>query len=257
MKRISILISLLFVFCFANTTLAKEPFSDAQALYNDWETNGYPDDVGNVYFDDATSDLVITLVNPTEARKQEIFGMIKTTAHLSFGESQYAYNDMLKVQKEIEAEVLSKKKNISGVGIGWRIDGDKVTGFGPSGKEARVVVTVDPGMLEEYTKTLRAQYGDMVYVESGSAPVPLDSANSANKQKLIPWVWPVSIAMLFVIACAAYITARRRLVLVMQTSHGTTIAQAQRLNNGMVIQAVKGSTFTPSDAVFYKIKEKL
>lgn len=205
-KRISIFIALILVFSFAGTALAAEfsaqlydegqvdPYPgdlghvsitnddtaiDARnafdALFQDWEMNGYPDDVGNVYYDDATGNIVITLVNGTEARRQEILAMAGNAEGIGFGESKYSYNRMLAVQQEIQADMAGAADKVHSVGVGWGSDADgNVAGFGESGKEARVVVTVAESALDEYRGAYEAKYGDMVYVVSGTAPVLLE-----------------------------------------------------------------------------------
>lgn len=117
---------------------------DLMGLLNDWEANGYPDDVGGVYYDEATGNMVIMLVNASETRKQELLSMERylDSAHISFGESRYSYNEMLAVQKKIEAEMGGGNQKIYSIGVGWTVVDGNETGFGASGKEFRIVVTV-------------------------------------------------------------------------------------------------------------------
>ena len=51
------------------------------------------------------------------------------------------------------------------VGVGGAVIDGKVTGFGESGLEKRVVVSVRYQYYEEYKKMLEDKYGDAVYVE--------------------------------------------------------------------------------------------
>lgn len=98
---------------------ATEAAPDLMGLFNYWETNGYPDDVGGVYYDNATGNMVIMLVNGSEMRKQEILAMEQNmdSTRISFGESLYSYNEMLAVQKKIEVELEAGNSKIYSIGI--------------------------------------------------------------------------------------------------------------------------------------------
>lgn len=285
-KRISIFIALILVFSFAGTALAAEfsaqlydegqvdPYPgdlghvsitnddtaiDARnafdALFQDWEMNGYPDDVGNVYYDDATGNIVITLVNGTEARRQEILAMAGNAEGIGFGESKYSYNRMLAVQQEIQADMAGAADKVHSVGVGWGSDADgNVAGFGESGKEARVVVTVAESALDEYRGAYEAKYGDMVYVVSGTAPVLLEEDAGASRN---PWLLPAAITLFVLAALTVLFVNRSRLVPAMRASDGTTVTSAQRLSRKEVVKAVEESAVSPSEGVREKLMNEI
>lgn len=261
MKRLIALLLMAAMLSLAGTALAAEGAADAMELYNAWETNGYPDDVGGVYFDNATGKLVITLVGADEARKAEIAAMVKDTAGFSLGESQYAHNEMLAVKEEIEAEMRGNGK-IYSVGIGWRSVNGEIAGFGESGKETRVIVTVDASALEEYEAAYEARYGDIVYVEAGEAPVTVDSKlhpayNEAAGASGNGWLLPAAAGMLVLAGIAAVLYQRRRLTPVMETVAGTAVTSGQRLSRREVVQAVKQSAISPSEDAHDKLMERI
>ena len=255
MKRaVFVLITLMLMLSFAGNVLAEEVTADVSDLFTDWETNGYPDDVGGVYYDEATGGMVITLVNADEARKAEIRSMVKDPTGLSFGESKYSYNEMLAVLKEIQNEMSDISKKIYGAGVGWaNIDG-KTTGFGESGKEFRIVVSVDNSVYDKYVKAYKAQYGDMVYVEPSDGFVPLrdDGIESSNA-----WLLPTVAAMCVLMAFATLYLKRRGLGTAMQTTSNITVTTVHPLSKQEVVQAVKESAVSPSETVHEKLMQKI
>lgn len=85
-----------------------------------------------------------------------------------------------KIHSEICKEMEAPRSLIFGVGIGWaEIDG-KITGFGTSKRESRVVVEVNSTVYDSYVEKWSKLYGDMVYVESVN--VIMDEISSYTDQ---------------------------------------------------------------------------
>ena len=231
---------------------------DLMGLLNDWEANGYPDDVGGVYYDEATGNMVIMLVNASETRKQELLSMERylDSAHISFGESRYSYNEMLAVQKKIEAEMGGGNQKIYSIGVGWTVVDGNETGFGASGKEFRIVVTVDESALDEYAKTYGNLYGDMVYVEPGEAPFPADGDGRLS-ENANTWLLPTIIAAFILAAFTVIFLSRHPMIPAMQTTAGTTITAKHRMSRQEVVRAVKENAVSPPDAMRETLMKKL
>ncbi len=254
---VSALLTLLLMFTFAATASAAVA-PDVWGLYEYWETHGYPDDVGGVYCDNITGGLVITLVGADQSRREEILAMVENPAGLGFGESKYDYNAMLAVQQEIVNE-MSGGGRIYGVGVGWGGGEGEATGFGESGKEFRVVVTVDESAFAEYTRTYAARYGDMVAVAAGD-PVVLDGYDCSET---VPGpggarlLHMMAVAAAVLVVLAALFLNRRRLVPVLQVTGGATAAIARPLSRQEVIRAVRESALSPSPAVQAKLLKQI
>lgn len=233
---------------------AAEIAPDQPELLNDWETNGYPDDVGGVYYDDATGNLVIMLVNADEARVQELRSMAQG-ARIGFGMSRYSYNELLAVQKKIAAEADGGKQKIYGVGVGWTVLDGEVTGFGESGKEFRVVVTVDESVLDEYVNAYESLYGDMVRVKPGEIPVIRDGAlvSKSLDTRLLPIVFAAGLLAAFTVL----FLNRHRLAYTAQSTTGTTVPIPRRPSRQEVIQAVKEAAVSPPDSVREALRKRL
>lgn len=134
-----------------------------------WDTAGYPDDVAGIYYDEEAGCLALLVVGESAVKTYEKL----LTGAYTVGTAAYSMNEMLAAQAEIGPEMTGEDSKIYATGVGWtNIDG-QVTGFGASGKEFRLVVSVDKSVLAQYTEAFHQRYGDMVYVEVGE-PVVLE-----------------------------------------------------------------------------------
>jgi len=144
-------------------------YSNIEELFLYWEEYGYPDYVGGVYSPGGSmSCLTVLLVGDDGSAENLIRDCLTDTYGLSFGTSEYSYNELSEVNEKIADYMLTHDK-IYSAGIGWGSSG----GYGADGKEFRVVVTVDESVLTEYNNKLRRQYGDVVEVEAGDPPILL------------------------------------------------------------------------------------
>ncbi len=163
-------------------------------------------------------------------------------AGLSFGRAEYSYNELLAVSNEISAG-----GQFYHVGIGW-----EVSGFGPSGKEPRIIVGVDESIAAEQTEKLKQAYGDMVVVQVSDEPV-LDAEQISKKPSLL-WLLP---ALTIVLVGLLFLLYRRQSSLAMQTNTGSVVTGSSSVSRKQVIEAVKDSEVEPSEEVLKSILHKL
>ena len=144
-------------------------YPDGQALFEAWERDGYPDDVGGVYMSEpdpnGVQQLCILLVAPTEARTAELRALLDAPDSVQFVACAYSYNELCAIQTALSARMADKSLAINGCGVGWSGE----TGFGESGKEFRVVVSANAADADAVKAELSSLYGDKVYVEIGEA----------------------------------------------------------------------------------------
>jgi len=157
--------------------MSDQNISNAHDLFRIWENEGYPDDIGGVFLVDDTEDTVAFLiVNPTKERIDGLNSMIGSD--IVFYPSKYSYNELRRIQAEIENKYLEPDGKIYGVGVGWSSD----AGFGESEKEFRVIVVVDESEYEVYFDMFLQMYGDKVFVEIGGPYLPMyDSTQAEDK----------------------------------------------------------------------------
>ena len=86
------------------------------------------------------------------------------TPKYSDDELYKVYNELLDVYMN-DASDEANAFIVTGIGVGGAVIDGQTTGFGESGLEKRVVVTVRYQYYEEYKKLLEEKYGDIVYVE--------------------------------------------------------------------------------------------
>lgn len=127
-------------------------------------THNYPDDVGGISISEGQDKVIVTLVRNTKARQDAIRRLVSNPDDLVFYSCAYSYDQLDKAYREIADDM--NEMRISAVGVGFSTENGPRMGFGPSGYEFRVVVTL--GRAEDYgpvSKALAARYGDKVYVE--------------------------------------------------------------------------------------------
>ena len=83
---------------------------------------------------------------------------------------KYSDEELYKIYDELIAEYMNDSDPnavfaVTGIGVGGAVINGELTGFGESGLEKRVVVTVRYQYYEEYKKKIEDKYGDAVYVE--------------------------------------------------------------------------------------------
>lgn len=254
-------------------SLAHETLDDGMAdleeLFNNWEMNGYPDYIGHVIYDNSVNKYAIGLVGASEADKNEIISKLSNPEIINFETATYSYNELLSVQNEIAGD--SKEiEGIHSVGTGWTTINNEVTGFGKSGHEFRIVVSVDESIFDEYVEKYHAEYGDMVHLEVGSEIVPVednigiagdgvDNLQTTNdgqsKSKMSLYLTIFAISMFVVVG--GFIINRNGLSLVKQSATGEDVTESRPLGKNEVIAAVKESEVKPRDSLYKDILDKI
>lgn len=164
-KLICVILTLCLLFGLS-VSVAAAQYANVMEMLTDWETNGYPADVGGIYSTDGSADhLTILLVGDVDhSREEELRAMLDDDSTVTFEAGIYSESELRVVKDEIaDAFVGKADSGINSVGIGWGKDG----GFGPSGMELRVVVTAEPDRVDEYAEMFYERYADAVVVEAG------------------------------------------------------------------------------------------
>lgn len=255
-KYIIVAFALLLILLTPFTSIAhasEEGKMSFQDMYNDWEMNGYPDYVGHVIYDDTVDKYEIGLVNATEADKNEILSKIGNNDGVVLGTARYSYNELLKFQNQIIDDT-NGVEGIYGLAVGWTSVDGEVIGFGESGKEFRIILTVDENLYGEYVKKLQEDYGDMVHVETGEMAVELGDDSGLTQSNTALYL---TIFAVFSLAILGVFFINRGAVLVKQSASGDNITESRPLGREEVISAVKESGIKPKDSVYRSILDKI
>ncbi len=237
-KLICTFLALCLVFSLSVSAMAAE-YANIFDLMLDWEENGYPDDVGGVYSTDGTSEsLTVLLVDDGDhSRENEIRAMLDDDTTASFAACQYSMSQLQTIRNEIVNAYMEEDHDIYGCGVGWGSNG----GFGASGQELRVIVTVAEDRVEEYSSLLSERYADAVVVEAGemvytedaeadleedlfenaddatiddalaTAPQEAPTTNAApSEESKSATVWIVALAVVVVLARGLFFLLRRK-----------------------------------------------
>lgn len=243
------LAALLCILCFFTLYGAAEDKPTAQELVAQWAETRYPDDVGNIYTDQGK--LVIGLVDGSEARQEELRAMVSDPGSLAFDEAAYPYNDLLAVKEEISRE-LSSDEGLYSVGVGWT--SAEGTGFGPSGKDSRVVVSAEAGKLAYYQTLYEERYGGMVVVVEGE---PIFAVAGLGTSPWIEQGWAAALLLLLAAGGALLLLACLRTVRARRRADGGTDAPHGPISRRAAEQAVRESAASPPEQVLERLLERM
>lgn len=231
-----------------------------QELFTDWEMNGYPDNIGHVAYNSDAGKYVIGIVDINEASVNEIKAKLPNTNNIVFEDASYSYNDLLKIQNKI-ANDSQEVKEVYSMGLGWATIDGQVRGFGESGHEFRVVVSLDETIYDEYTGKYKSEYGDMVYTEVGIGPAVLDDLGLAEDRQIatsdnMP-LYLTLLAILTFLIFGGILINRYGHTRVKESADGHDITESKPLGRNQVISAVKKSGLKPSNNIYKSIQEKI
>lgn len=255
-----IIVSLAFLLIlftpFASFAQNSDDLLTIMELYGEWETNGYPDNIGHVVYDDISDKYVVGLVDSNEAAIKEIEARLSSSEDVIFEKATYSYNQMLKVQNEITEQMQGQE--IFGIGLGWTTIDGEVRGFGESGHEMRIVLTTSEDSYDNYVEMYQSEYGDMVYVEVGSPAVvdTMDIYDDSLVEDSTNSYLPL-IVVLGIITFAVVFIGRNKFVLVKQAANGDNVVESTSVGRKEVISAVKESGIKPRDNVYKAILKKI
>lgn len=164
-KALSFLLFVLLLALSVPALAESDGMRAAQELTNLWESGGYPNDVGGVFYDSISGSgkCGVLLTSLSDAREAEIRALVSEPNTVFFVKCSYSYNELLAVQKQIIQTYLHDG-GIVGCGVGWTTKDNHVKGFGESGFEMRVCVDVLEADYEKYTALFSELYGEKVYV---------------------------------------------------------------------------------------------
>ena len=148
----------------AGNASADDHYIQWELLVKKWEQDGYPDDIGGVYYDNDAGTMGFLLVNFKPERIGELRLLVSDNAIIT--PCLYSYNELRQAQSEIDS-IMSADSGIYSTGVGWTSSTDgRVHGFGESGKEFRLEVRVDGSVYDHYYAGFTELYGDRVIVRA-------------------------------------------------------------------------------------------
>ena len=258
-----------------------------QLIFMQWEKEGYPDDIGGFFYDSENDTFGVLVVNPSRQRTDELHEMFEGRVILV--PCSFSYNELMRVQNEITEMMISNPESgIYGNGIGWTSRDRNVYGFGESGKEFRVTVTVDESVFEHYYTGLTGRYGDRVHVEAGGIPANTEDMDggmmpgSGGSLDSDVGIIPIEISGTFIgtasnvstggsnnmylwiitgiaLLCALLLLIRFRLMPApaKQTVNGNILTAGTTLTHKQIIAAIKSSGIEPGKNLFPSILKKI
>lgn len=264
----------------------------ADLIFMQWEKEGYPDDIGGVYFDSELGVMGVLVVNPTPERMDELRATFSD--QVVFTPSAFSRNELRLAQDEINS-IMTPDSGIFSTGTGWTSTDGRVHGFGESGKEFRLIVGVDESVFEHYREGFAQLYGDRVVVqisdpimndslddgwpggydldggvnEGGSVSSPITPVNISvalagsaffpatnNSPESNIWLWAV-LAVGVAGTLLLLMRLRTRPTHAKQTANGGVVAEESLASEKQVVDAVRNSAIAPRDDLFDSIIQKI
>lgn len=244
-------------------------FPSGEALYNYWQSKGWPEAVGDVWSADGTWDhLIVAVVDGDQAVIDGIRAQMADPDCLTFTSCKYSRAQLEQVVSEIEATIKENKLQcILGVWIGVR--GNDYTVHGQSCVHVDIS-TLQP-FAEEWAEKLEAQYGDMLELHVGATRIAVttDSMTSGNNMPLpggggedgavtgTPWTLWAAMALAIALGglCLFAPVLARRMTL--RTADGRTVTAGGRVTRSQAEAAVRESAAAPSAGAWEAIQKKL
>ena len=261
MKRLlSIIPLLLCALLLAFPASAAAQYANAAEMYADWDQNGYPDDVCSVYSTDGEGSMCILLLEDTPEREAELLALLEDPSRVSFGTGVYSHNEMAAACDEIVREYLGGA--VVSCGIGWSSAGGGAKGFGESGFESRVMVSVTAEKASEYEALFAGKYGDMVVVEAvEGAPVAAVGVGEeydsvTDRARSSSWLIPAAAFVLLALT-GVFLAGRAKASRAAQTTTGHIVAGHTPPSRAQVIRAIRESSRTPDSRVLENIRKRL
>jgi hypothetical protein len=206
-------------------------------LAQNWMINGYPDDVGGIYYSDEADTkglLTIVIVNLSAERENEIRNIVINPNELYFKNGKYSYNELLSVMHKIELD-LSEKNGVYEVSI--------------DEQNNRVNVGLDKAVYKNISMKYTKLYGDIVYSNMSS---PIHEIN----RPVYPNVWLLAVLCFVALTVITSFAKRSRKSLTLQTTNGNVISKTM-LSSEETIYLVKKSGFIPDDSLFHQLSTKI
>ena len=233
-------------------------YAGISELFEFWEASGYPGYVGGVFSADGTSHNLTVLLYDDDGSAEELIrsSLIDDTG-VSFSKAEVSHSTLMAVYDEICTNHMQSPGKVYSVGIGWTTVDGVVTGFGESGRESRVVVSVDESVLKEYTDEFFALYGDLVFVEAGT-PLEFSSKDIGRQNMFSKYTWQIIIIISIAVVCLGVLFLNRaHFIPALQSVNGRVAAQSAPFSRAETIAAIKNSAVAPSDGVLDSIIQKI
>ena len=267
MKKLIVFLSLILL-CIAcclpafaaEDELPDGSFENAEALFQYWETNGYPDYIGGLWTDNGTTyPLTFSLVNG--AGREEVLRLLADDGSVVFATARYSRNALMRVQDELFA-YFEQDVGLTHTGL---MEMQNAIEIGIASERA------EDARTKEFLDMLRREYGDMVYVvmSDGYTTYTMDvldmegaSVDAIFTQEVRMrerWLrLGTLLGLALLCALATVLIFRHRHAAMLQTVSGEQVREVRgRLSRRQVEKKIKESESTPDASLEERIRSKL
>jgi len=242
-------------------------FPSGQALYDYWQSEGWPETVGDVWSADGTMDnLIVAVVDGDQAVIDGIRARMADPDCLTFTACKYSHAQLEQTMSEIETAVKENKlKCILSVGMGVR-DNDFTVNGQPC---VHVTISTLQPDGEEWAEKLAAQYGGLVELEVGDITLSVSMGDTLGGNNMpipgggredgalsgLSWVlWAFPVVVLAGL-CLLGLALNRRAVL--RTADGRSVTAGGKVGRAQAEAMVRSTALRPDRDNWDAIQKKL
>lgn len=148
-------------FCLLAVPASAAEYPNMDALYTEWENNGYPDYCGGAFKENETW-TVLLCDDSDGAGQAEILSELDDTENILFEDTKYSMNRLQEIEKEIQEEYMVD--NAIGRVLSTQIVYGTDFGYADLGVESRLQVQVEYESYPAFTALFQEEYNDAVIV---------------------------------------------------------------------------------------------
>ena len=168
---IAVFVAMLIVLTSQAEVYAVDDRPDPQAVFEQWERSGYPDDIGGVYFDQRANKMVFTVIDPTSERLEELRALLGNDVIITSSNRSYSYGDVFRAYNEILTNYgVSEDSKIYSMSVTLASFAGGARGSDEGMDDERFVVSlrVDASEFDRFEAEFSERYGDMVVLARGT-----------------------------------------------------------------------------------------
>ncbi len=265
MKKLTVFLSVLFVFLFALTANAAEtqtePFANAGELYQSWNEQ-FPDYISGVWSTDGgTANLTFGIAESAdfEESKNEILSLIKNDTGVTFVQQKYARNELMRIQEEMHKYFEDAATNgLCSMGL-YDTQNCIQVEFLESKKEDENTKQLIASLQEQYGDAVRIAWseGYAVLTYEETPAIQTDMRIDIDTRNTSYYAFFLAVACLLVMCFGGFLFVRKKQTAALQTVSGSVITSSPAVSKKEVEAAIKNAEIKPDSALDKRITDIL
>ena len=263
MKKLTVFLSVLFIFLFAVTANAAEtqtePFANAGELYQSWNEQ-FPDYISGVWSTDGgINNLTFGIAESAdfEESKNEILSLIKNDTGVTFVQQKYARNELMRIQEEMHKYFEDAATNgLCSMGL-YDTQNCIQVEFLESKKEDENTKQLIASLQEQYGDAVRIAWseGYAVLTYEETPAIQTDMRIDIDTHNTSYYAFFFTVACLLVLCFGGFLFIRKKHSSALQTVTGTVAANAPPISEKQIETMIKNASVSPDSSLDKRITD--